>query len=338
MTNQHYVVIGSGPAGSQAAFTLRHHDPEAQITVISKYRESGYCAHKLPNFIAGGITREQLASCSLQMYDEHNIKLRNGQEVVACNALQKTITLSHREVISFDGLIIAVGGKPLIPERLQSVQDLMYTLKTVEDARRWSKKLKQAGSVLIIGGDLTSFSVANVLLKMNKKVLFILDDGAFWPMRADDSLFQAASEKLQHNGVEVLPKSKVNGIRALPDGQCQVSLDNHATVDVGMVGAFFGLVPDIRFLASSGLAIDRGILVDEFLCSDFSGIYATGDCAQIYHPAINDYWISIGYTNAEKLGRQAAQNLLGHVKKSVEPESVFDLAGVSVNTSWWLEY
>jgi len=108
---------------------------------------------------------------------------------------------------------------------------------------------------------------------------------------------------------------------------------------VGMVGAFFGLVPDVGFLSRSGLTIDRGILVDEYLNTGFEGIYATGDCAQIYHPEIRDYWVSIGHENARNLGRIAALNLAGgRVRADVGKESIFDIEGIRVNTSWWMEY
>jgi NADPH-dependent 2,4-dienoyl-CoA reductase/sulfur reductase-like enzyme len=103
------------------------------------------------------------------------------------------------------------------------------------------------------------------------------------------------------------------------------------------VGAFFGLVPDVRFLAGSGLQIERGILVDEYLFSGFDGVYAAGDCAQVYHPEIRDYWVSIGHDNAVNLGRIAAMNLAGaRVKAQAEPESIFCVEGIRANISWWI--
>ena len=110
------------------------------------------------------------------------------------------------------------------------------------------------------------------------------------------------------------------------------------TFRVGLIGAFFGLVPDIRFLARSGLHIDRGILVDEYLRTGFEGVYATGDCAQVYHPEIRDYWVSIGHANAVALGGTAALNLIGE-KIRAEPaaENIYDVRGINVNTSWWME-
>ena len=106
-----------------------------------------------------------------------------------------------------------------------------------------------------------------------------------------------------------------------------------------MIGAFFGLAPNIQFLARSGLRVDRGILVDEYLNCGYEGVYATGDCAQIYHPEIHDYWVSIGHENAKFLGKAAALNLLGGtVEVEVAKESIFEVQGIKINTSWWTEF
>jgi NADPH-dependent 2,4-dienoyl-CoA reductase/sulfur reductase-like enzyme len=79
--------------------------------------------------------------------------------------------------------------------------------------------------------------------------------------------------------------------------------------------------------------------VDETLSTGFENIYATGDCAQVYHPEIRDYWVSIGHSNAVSLGRTAALNLLGGKRKAEVPkESLFDVDGIKVNNSWWMEF
>lgn len=338
MSDEHFVVIGNGPAGNQAAFTLREEAPDARITVIS--RNHGPCCNSflLPDYIAGKIEEKDLYLSPLSLYKDKDIKLRSGQQVVGLHIENKELILDHKEVLSFTGLIIAVGGRPRIPEPLLVFKDLMCTLKSVGHAKAWIEKLLLVESVLIIGGDLTSFAITKALLHLNKKVYFMLDDDAFWPIRSDETLLNDAGRKLEDGGVHVLKCRKIKSMARVSDHLLNVMADDQK-IEVGMIGAFFGLVPDIRFLARSGLSIDRGILVDQYLNTGFEGIYATGDCAQIYHPEIRDYWISIGHDNAIALGRMAALNLVGgRVKAKVEMDSIYDLQGVSVNTSWWIEF
>ncbi len=338
MSEKHYVVIGSGPAGTQAGLTLREHAPSSRITIITKSRESGYAPYLLPSFIAGRIKEEDLFVCSYDTYKEHGIKLRCCQKVVDLNLSSNQIILGHKEIISFDGLIIAVGAKPRIPEQLAVYEDLMFTLRDLAEARAWREMLPQTDSVLLIGGDLISLAVAKALIPLRKKIYFMLNEDAFWPLRCNEEMFDNVGNILARKGVEVLKGRTVKSLSRLADGTYEVQMDDGALL-VGMVGAFFGLVPDVRFLARSGLKIDRGILVDEHLHTGFDNVYATGDCAQIYHPELRDYWISVGHENARRLGYIAARNLVGGDKRTeVKPKSIFAVEGINVNTSWWSEF
>jgi NAD(P)H-nitrite reductase large subunit len=336
MKDQHFVVIGNGPAGNEAALTLRENAKEARITLVSRETGGCYRPHLLPRFISGKFTEDDLHVFSPSSYKEMGIKFRSGQEVIAVNLERNEIVLDHREIIKYDGLIIALGGKPRIPEGLQVFKDLMLTLKTIDDAKIWSKKLEKAESVLMIGGDLTSLSFTRQLIDMDKKIYFAINENAFWPMRFSASLHDEVSESLVKKGVTVLDYSRIKSMTVLPEGGIEMQTGK-GTVTADVIGAFFGLVPDVSFLARSGLKLDRGILVDEYLNTGFDCVYATGDCAQIYHPEIRDYWISIGHDNAVALGKSAALNLIGEKIKAA-PECIFNVQGVCANSSWWLEF
>jgi len=338
MTEERFVVVGNGPAGHQAAMTLKERVPDADVTVISRHRGSAYRPHLLPDFVAGKIPEADLYVCPTDSYKEKDVRLRTGQKVVSLDLKERSVALDHKEIVRFTGLIIAAGGKPRIPETLFIFRELMLTLKTLEDAKLWREKLSRCDSVLMMGGDLTSFAVTNALLQLNKKVYFMLDKEAFWPLRCDKATLEEAGHRLFRRGVEVLMERRVKSMARVSSRECEVQL-NGDRVRAGIIGAFFGLVPDVRFLVGSGLRIDRGILVDEYLNAGSAGVFATGDCAQIYHPEIRDYWVSIGHDNAVNLGRTSALNLLGEcVKVEAARESIFEVQGIRINTSWWMEF
>ena len=308
MPEEHFIVIGNGPAGHHAAVTLRLEAPGARITLISKEPHGCYRPHLLPKWLSGHIKEESLYVCPVEEYKKMAIKLRSGQKLVALNPSQRELILDHKEVLRFTGLVLAVGGKPRIPEPLLILRDVLFTLKTLEDARVWKEKISQVDSVLMMGGDLTSLAVTKALLSLGKKIYFMVNEEAFWPLRWSLSLFEEMSHRLRQKGVEVLADQRLKGITRKGNRDYEVQVGRE-TARVGMIGAFFGLRPDVRFLAGSGLRLDRGILVDEYLNTGFKGVYAAGDCAQIYRPEIRDYWVSVGYNNALALGRTAALNL-----------------------------
>lgn len=338
MSRQSFVIIGNGPAANQAAESLRSQGSEAKITMLSKDSFRGYLPHLLPDFISGSIGEESLYFRPHAYYKEKNIFLRLGQKAVGIDFSKRRIFLEHREVISFDGLIIATGGKPRIPEYYQLFEDLMLTLKTPQDAKLWISKLKSVASILMLGGDLTSLSLTRALLKMGKTIQFIINEDSFWPIPYSEEIYKAVTQRLESKGVQVVHCNKIRRVTQIDENLIEVDTDT-CTVRTGAIGAFFGLVPDVRFLVRSGLDIDRGILVDEFLKTRFEDVFAVGDCAQVYHPALRNYWVSIGYQNAATLGKIAASNLLGsHLEALVAPESILDVGGVKVNTSWWTEF
>ena len=338
MGEKHFIIIGNGPAGNEAARTLRNSAPDAQVTLISRHSGGCYRPQLLPHFISGKIEAESLFVFSPSTYKEKDIKLRSGQEVMRLNLDKREIEMKRKEVLHFDGLIIATGGTPRIPDQMTHARDFMRTLKTPDDAKVWIEKLSKTNSVLIIGGDLTSFALTKTLIEMEKKVYFVLNKEAFWPLKFNSSLSEAATKKLTQAGVHVLEHFDPDSMSKMSGGPVEVNTGDKK-IRVGLVGAFFGLVPDIEFASQSGLKIDRGILVDEYLNTGFEGVYATGDCAQVYHPEIKDYWVSIGHDNAVKLGRISALNLAGEkVRTEIARESIFESQGVKANTAWWTKF
>lgn len=338
MSAERFVIIGNGPAGNEAAEILREKSPRSRVTIFGKESIRSYKPHLLPDVIAGKVDQENIFMKPDSYFREKDIQLRLGQRVKHVDFNKRQVLLEHREVVSFDGLIIATGGKPRIPEPLEVFEDVMLTLKTAFDAQLWVDRLSKTDSVLIIGGDLTSLSLTRALINLGKKVFFIVNAESFWPLPFNERLSTEIQARLCEKGVEVLNSRTVRRLTQLSDTSVEVETDCEK-IRVGVVGAFFGLVPDVKFLVRSGLDIDRGILVDENLQTRFANVYAAGDCAQVYNPVIKDYWVSIGYENARTLGRIAALNMLGEmlsVKSS--PESIFSLNGVKANTSWWMEF
>jgi len=338
MAREHCVIIGNGPAANAAASGLRQETADLAVTIIGEESFPHYRPHLLPDYVAGKLKQEDLYVTPTSYYESCDIKVRLGQKVAEVDFGRRELILSHKEIVPFDALIIACGARQRIPETLQIFQDLFLTLKTPHDAAKWKERLKSTDSVLIVGGDLTSLSFAKALASIGKDVLFLLEEESFWPIPLSNDVADQVRHRLTEKSIKVVEGSCIKRLAQRSHDLIAVETDSDSC-RAGVVGGFFGLTPNVRFLVRSGLDIERGILVDEFLRTRFDLVYAVGDCAQVYHPQLRDYWVSIGHKNAVEQGRVAARNLLGGVcAMEITPASIFFAEGIMINTSWWMEF
>ncbi|MBN1355353.1 NAD(P)/FAD-dependent oxidoreductase [bacterium] len=336
MQSEHYVIIGNGPAANSAADILRKGDPDARITLISDEFFPYYHRHLLRHYILGKKSKEDLIVRPISYYRENRIRLRLGQKVVRIDLQTRTVFLAHMEKVHYTRLLICLGGKPRIPEIHYVYSEYFTAIKTIDDAEAFREQLPGIRSMVIVGGDLISVKMAASFLETGMNVRFLIDEDAFWPLKLDDDQRRDFTERLSARGAEVISGDVLAGVEPETEGGFRVRTRNGLSLSCDRIGAFFGLIPDVDFLVGSGLDIDRGILVNEYLQTQFEGVYAAGDCAQVYNPDLKNYWVSIGWDNALHLGQIAAHNILGSDKTAdLPPLNLLNSDGVKVQTAWW---
>jgi len=94
--------------------------------------------------------------------------------------------------------------------------------------------------------------------------------------------------------------------------------------------------PNISCIEGSAIDKKLGILVNVRLETSEENIYAAGDCVEIYHPRIKDYWINFGLPNALEQGKIAGMNMLGRNEEyKIQEAIVFNLMGKTLKARWW---
>ena len=331
----HFVIIGNGPAGNQAAVTLREKDPRAKITIISDENIPFYYKPKLTEYIAGHIEEEALVARPHDFYKERDIRLRLGQSVQRIDTEKKRILLSHMEDIHYTHLLIASGARERLLPAMESYADYLHFITSFKGVMDFRDKIQQGDSFFIIGGDLVGFKFLKMLRSMSKKVTLLIYPHAFWPFTLSEDMLSIIVSQLKKTGADILARDDTDSI--IPrNNKYLVTTRRGREIPVDMVFSFNGLIPSIEFAKGSGLDMDRGILVNEYLQTNVEGVYACGSCAQIFNPDINAYTTSLGWPNAEVQGNVAAANLLGAAQKIENVgRKYFDLEGVKIKTTWW---
>lgn len=333
--NDHYVIIGNGPAGNHAAVALREKDKDAKITIISDECIPYYYKPRLTDYLAGKISREDILVDTTALYKGQDIRIRCGQEVSRIDPDSKILLLQHMEKIQYSKLIIASGSRARVLPSMSAYAEQLQFVTSYSDVMAVKEQIHNNTEFFIFGGDLVGFKFLRLLHSMGKKVSILIYPDAFWPYHLTSRMLSRITENLSRYTEDIIVNDDIRSIEHR-NGSFRVFTRKGIEKTADMVFSFNGLSPNIEFAKGSGIDIDHGILVNEYLKSNIDSIYACGSCAQVYNPAIKSYSTSIGWPNAVAQGKVAALNLLGACK-AVEPVSTkyFDLEGVKIKTSWW---
>jgi nitrite reductase (NADH) large subunit len=337
--NDHYVIIGNGPAGNSAADTLRDKDDEARITIITDERIPYYYRNKLPGFAAGKEKAQNLQVRPYSVYVDKNIRVRLGQRVDRIDPAKRLLYLNHMETVGYSRLILATGGRPRILQGHERFDGLFYHLARHTDALALKPKLAEAKEITVLGGDLTSMRLADLLLTMQKQIDFILFPECFWPIVLTEEMAAGIVEKMSGRGIRAVIKGSAIKDVMEENRRYRIEFETGERAASDLIVAMTGLTPNVDFIIGSGIDVERGVLVDDHLRTNYDDIYACGDCAQIYNPELKNWWVSIGWANALRQGEIAALNLLGD-NRVIQPvtQKALEFEGITVNTSWWQEF
>jgi NADPH-dependent 2,4-dienoyl-CoA reductase/sulfur reductase-like enzyme/nitrite reductase/ring-hydroxylating ferredoxin subunit len=301
------VIVGGGAAGLAAADMLRRDGYSGPLTMISA-DDSAPCDR--PNlskdFLAGTAQEDWIPLRPDEFYRERHIDLVLNARVTSIDTRERRVRLENGTAYPFGALLIATGADPVrltIPGK-PSI-DVRY-LRTFADSRAIVSRAESAKCVLVIGASFIGLEVAASLRARGIDVHVVAPEHQ--PLErvlgAEAGRFIRSVHESQ--GVTFHLGTTVTRI----DGRTVV-LGDGTTVDVDLVVAGVGVRPSVALAEQAGLAMDRGILVDEHLETSVPGIYAAGDVARWPDPHSGsrirvEHWVV-----AERHGQAVAKNMLG---------------------------
>ena len=309
----HYVIIGVGIAGNQAAGTLRERDPDCRITIITMAGLPYYNRYDLPRVFRGCSEWRELIVHPPIYYEQERITLRRNSQVVNVDGKGRSISFAHNEDIHYDRLLVCSGGRSHLPEGLSEYKRLMNGFTNFEAAITVSKLLPPGGRVVMLGGDMIGLDLARTLVATGYQVALVVSQYTFWPHRVDADERGNCLEALERMGIELFdgpPLERVEeGAKGRPARRLVFEDDSELFGDVVM--PFCGLVPAVEFMLGSGVDIERGLLVDPNLRTTNDHIWAAGDVCQIWSAEDNAYRFYYGWNNVRAMGEVAARNMTG---------------------------
>jgi len=274
------IVLGSGLAGYTVIRELRKLNRDIPITLVSRDNGDYYSKPMLSNAFAQNKNAQSLVITSAaDMATQLNIKLLTHTEVRAIHRTSKQLDTTAG-TLQYDKLLLALGADPIrIPLQGNAANEVM-SVNDLADYAKLRYALAPTKSIAIMGGGLIGCEFANDLAAAGYAVT-VIDPSAYplaslMPEQAGKQLLQPLA-KLGvtwrfGTAVQRMDKAVTGYALTLADG---------STLQTDLVLSAVGLRPRTQLARDAGITVNRGIVVNERLCSSDDSIYALGDCAEI---------------------------------------------------------
>ena len=304
-----HVILGNGPAGVIAAETIRQRAPNDQIVLIGSEDAPPYSRMAIPYLLMGNIDESgTYLRKDPKHFEQLKIELVQGK-ASSIDVASKKIVVEGKP-IPFDKLLIATGSTPIRPPIPGIDLPGVHTCWTLEDAKSIAKLAKPGSRVLQMGAGFIGCIILEALATQKVDLTVVEMGDRMVPRMMTATAGGLIKSWVQKKGVQVYTDTKVQEITSADSG-LSVKLSNGVAIEVDLVISATGVRPNIDFLSSSGLEIDRGILVNECMQTTEADIYAAGDVTESIDFSTGVRIVNAIQPNAAEQARIAAINMTG---------------------------
>ncbi len=333
-----FLIIGGDAAGMSAASRAKRNNPNLDVTVLEKTMDVSYSACGMPYNIADPDREiDDLVVRHAKVFREkQGISLLTGHCVESIDPDKKTVSGTSMQgktfQYSYDKLLIATGGSPIVPDF--SGMDLpgVMFLKSLDDGRKIKSYIQSANvkKAVIIGMGYIALEMSEALRARSIEVDMVKPGPVFLPWM-EEELANDVRKEVEANQVKLHLGHFIENIEA--DGQSLKVTCSELFLEADMVLVAVGIRPNSEFAARAGidLSIKNAISVDRKLRTSNENIYSAGDCADSFHVVTGKKtWIPLAL-RANRAGWAVADNICG---KEVELPGI---AGTAVFKAFDLE-
>ena len=325
-----YAIIGPGVAGISAVEAIRSVDRAAEVVMVGDDPHGYYSRPGLAYVLTGEMQDKSLFPKKRDDYTRLKFNFL-GAHVTGIDRECKTLLLDGKAPLTYDKLLIATGASAIpltVPgANLQGV----FKLDDLEDARNILKYAKRGRTAVVIGGGITALELTEGLFARGMNVHYLLRGSRYWSNVLDEHESRIVEGRLQAEGVELHFRSEVQEVLGRTGKVTGVRLLNGKIIKCDLVAYAIGIKPRLSLAQSANLAMDRGILVNEFMQTNDPQIYAAGDVAQAYDPLTGRSVLDSLWNPAREQGRIAGLNMAGQAQPYIKsaPFNVTRLAGLT---------
>ena len=304
MNNLRYLIIGGGMTADAAARAIRESDADGSIGIISADPHPPYNRPPLSKGLWKGDDPEKTL---WRGTDKINVDLALGRPVTAINPKQKTVTDDRGNAITYEKLLLATGGTPRrLP--MQTGQIIYY--RTFDDYTRLRALANQKLRFAVLGGGFIGSEVAAALRIVGRDVTMIVPEEGIGARVFPADLAKFLVDYYREQGVDVRTGEGLADLQQSA-GKVNVRTTHGKDIPVDVVVAGLGIQPNVELAEQAGLRVENGVVVDELLRTSAADIFAAGDVANFFNPALGVRMRVEHEDNANTMGAAAGRSMAG---------------------------
>lgn len=297
-----YLIVGGGLAADAAVNGIRELDGGSAIGLIGDEPDPPYSRPPLSKALWKGKPVDRI----WRHTEKHSVDLLLGRRATRLDPERRVVVDERGDEYSYHRLLLATGGRP---RRLPFGGDEVIYYRTIADFRRLHALTDQRQRFAVIGGGFIGAEIAAALAMNGKQVTLIFPEATLGARVFPEDLGRFLNNYYHEKGVTVLANTTVTDVRR---AAAQLRVQTSAgELETDAVVAGIGLQPNVELAQAAGLAVEGGIIVDKFLQTTDRHIYAAGDVAAFYSPALGKRLRFEHEDNAVTMGRQAGRNMAG---------------------------
>ena len=308
-----HIIVGAGPAGVVAAETLRAKDPEGEVVLIGDEPEPAYSRMAIPYLLSNKIEEEGTYLRHDPDHFEH-LGIRHIRDRVATvDAENRSLLLTGGASLNFDRLLLASGSRPIKPPVDGLDRPGIHHCWTLEDARNIARYAKAGSRVVLMGAGFIGSIIMEALVRRQVKLTVIEMGDRMVPRMMDHTSGNLIKRWCVDKGVNVRTSTRVVSVKSdtADDAGFLLECEPGDPVAADLIVVATGVQPAVDYLSGSGVKIDNGVLVDEYLETSVPGIYAAGDACEGFDWSTGQRAVHAIQPVAAETGRVAALNMAG---------------------------
>ena len=278
---QKLIIIGAGMASGRMLEHLYEAGADWDVTLFNAEPRGTYNRIMLSPVLSGEKTFAEIVTHDAQWYEDHGVTCRFGEKVVAVDKAAKTVTAENGDVLSYDKLVFATGSNPFIIPMPGHDLNGVIAYRDLEDTEAMmALGDTENAKAVVIGGGLLGLEAAAGLHARGVDVTVVHLMGHLMERQLDEAAGYLLRKELVGRGIKVLCSSNSKEIVGENGKVRALVLENGTELPCDLLVMAVGIRPNTALGAAAGLAVGRGIHVDDHMVTSDADILAIGECVE----------------------------------------------------------